>query len=509
MKKIKVLLLFMLLMCGSMSIRAQFGISVIDNVVDAAAGMVGANKGNPHNPGGSSNSGSSKGGGSKGSANTPDPGHGEGAGKWKPVPTVVVKDKDFCWECVSPSYDGIFFVKVGYKNMYRFYRTKGGEPVSRSVWKANSEPRFNNGVCAVQSAASRRWYILKSNGDSIALDPSIKMMTNFLDGVAIAGDYGKKYFINDKGQRVFPNAVPDEFEIYPLIDGTRRMFHGQGGYGYIDAHGNVVIKPQYAEARNFGGGWAIVYDATATQNKYWVIDNMGKKVSEIPSKYAKVSWTRNCYVSDFVHSAAVAKNEETGKYDIISPKMDIKASFDDASPFCRKSVPSDAAVCVVKNNDWEYPQFCNTNGTVLDQYENPMKWLKRPTQPWYETYNDKNEKTVRMPSVFSGYSHVELYFNAKDAWGTPRWEYTGINVSGGNLATDKGFLFDYHGVLGMFNWKYTKPDSFSADGHAKCNMKSTKEWRKQVSRWIEELEDHMVFVNTDGEITVEIVHQPE
>ena len=258
-------------------------------------------------------------------------GHGPGAGKWGGAPSIQIDFDGFCWECVSPSYEGIFCIPIGSSSRkFRFYKVDGGEQVGRSDWMANEEPHFNGGVCAVKSLSSRRWYILKSSGDSIALDPKITAVTNFMDGVAIASmGYGNNFFINDKGQKVYPNVKPNKAEIYPLIDGTRRLFSGDGGYGYLDAHGNVVIKPQYGEARNFSGGLAIVYDMMNTSEKFWIIDTMGKKVSEVPPTYASYGWTHSCWMSDFIHSAAVAKNNDTGKYDIEGTKEFLLSHLDE------------------------------------------------------------------------------------------------------------------------------------------------------------------------------------
>lgn len=433
-------------------------------------------------------------------------GHGPGAGAWGGGPSVTIDFDDFCWECVSPSSDGIFSVQVGSSKKFRFYKVEGGEQIGKSDWSASGEPRFNHGVCAVKSLSSKRWYILKSSGDSIALDPKINRVSNFMDGVAVAAtNYTDYFFINDKGQRVFPAVKPSELEIYPLIDGTRRMFRGKEGYGYIDAHGTVVIKPQYSEARNFSGGLAIVYDMMNTGEKYWVINTMGKKVSEVPSTYASYGWTHSCWMSDFINSGAVAKNSDTGKYDIISPDMKPKASFDYASPFCLKTMPSTAAVCVVMNENWEHPQFCNPNGNLLDAYNNPGVVIKRPTQPWIETQNDKKEKTVRIPPVL----YNELSMPAKMAWVEPLWTYTGYCVFGGSASNDTGYVMDFEGVIRKYNWRYEKIDVYSADGYAKAIKKSTKGWRKQVSTWIEELEDHMLFIDTQGNVMVEIIDKPK
>ena len=401
--------------------------------------------------------------------------HGPGAGTWGEYPTIQIDFDGFCWECVSPSYDGIFCIPVDNSaRKYRFFRTQGGEQIGRSDWSASEEPHFNGGVCAVKSLSSRRWYILKSSGDSIALDPKITSVTNFMDG---------------------------EAEIYPLIDGTRRLFRGNGGYGYLDGHGNVVIKPQFGEARNFSGGFAIVYDMMNTSGKYWVINTMGKKVSEVPEAYASYGWTPNCRVTDFINGAAVAKNQATDKYDIIGADMQKRASFDYASPFCLKTTPSSASVCVVRDKDWTQPQFCNTNGNLLKEYNNPSVVLKRPTQPWIETENDKKEKIVRMPPILSS----ELSLPAKMAWVTPRWEYTGYSVFGGSASNDVGYVMDYEGIIRKYNWRYEKIDTYSADGYAKAIKKSTKGWRLLVSTWVEDMEDHMVFIDTQGKVMVEII----
>lgn len=506
--------LCILLLCFSASVSAQgflgkmakTGISALKGTVKSTANAM---VGSPEEIEASKRKGEPKPGGDQtGAKSTPEPadeGHGPGAGPWGGPPSIQIDFDDFCWECVSGSYDGIFFVQVGSSRKYRFYKVEGGKQIGNSDWAANDEPHFNHGVCAVKSLSSRKWYILKSSGDSIALDPKITRVTNFMDGVAIAStSYTEHFFINDKGQRIYPNVKVDEAEIYPLIDGTRRMFRGQGGYGYLDAYGNVVIKPQFGEAHNFSGGYAIVYDMMNTGEKYWIINTMGKKVSEVPPTYASYGWTPLCKIGGFINSAAVAHNNDTGKYDIITPEMKVIASFDYASPFCLKTMPSTAAVCVVRNEDWTHPQFCTPSGNVLKEYNNPGVVIQRPTQPWIETQNAKGEKTVRMPNILSD----EISLHAKMEWVTPCWAYTGYSVFGGSLTNDVGYVMDYEGIIRKVNWRYEKIDDYSADGYAKAIKKSTKGWRKQVSTWIEDLEDHMVFVDKYGVVQVEIIDKP-
>ena len=503
----------------------------VEGVIDAAAGMVGANKGNKKPGSGNGGNGSGNGGNGNGNGNSGDGGDTgdghyvskhkacdpgakpEGAGLLGTSHHIIEVDFDLCWQCVTPTYDEVFAIPVGDTKKWRFYNVETGKQVGNKEWKASTEPHFNKGVCAVQDPETKQWFILDKIGNTTPLAKNIISVTNFLDGVAIAStSYTDHFYINTKGQRIYPNVKLDENEIYPLIDGTRRMFKGKssaggGAYGYMDAHGNVVIKPRFLEARNFGSGVAIVFDYKSTQNQYWVINTMGHKVSVIPEKYAKVKWTQSCFMSDFVNSAAVVKNYETDKFDIVSPTMKVMASFDDASPFYLKTSPAKAQVCVVKNKEWEYPKFCTTSGDIIN-YANPMTLAGTRligtgnTDPWYETKNDKGEKTLRMPEPIMA---EEKTNNPKDAWQIPEWKYTGYGVFPGSLTNDTGYVMNYEGLIRIVNWKYEKIEKYSADGYAKANKASTAGWRVLNCTWVEDLDWHMVFIDQYGNVKVEIV----
>lgn len=479
----------------------------VTGVIDAAAGMVGANKGNkkPGNgDGGNGDGGNGSGGNGRyvSKHKDCDPGpEPAGAGSWSSYPVVSAEVSDFCWLCVTDSYDGVFAVpneSSESNRKWRFYNTENGKQIGNSEWKAAEEPHFNGGVCAVKNPDTRQWTILKKDGSTILLDKNITSVTNFMNGVAIATNNSYRHFyINDKGQKVYPNVVPARPEIYPLIDGNRRLFCADGGYGYLDARGNVVIKPVYEEARNFGSGVAIVFGYTATQNKFWVIDALGKKVSEVPEHYAKVSWTRSCNLDDFAGSATVAKNNSTDKYDIIDTKMQVKASFDYASPFCRLRTPAHAQVCVVWNKTWTHPKFCNTIGKLLD-YGNPPQPGLPPTEPWLETSNAKGEKTVRKPYIDGN------RVPNKQVWSASRWEFSGMCFSESGI-TDTGYVMNYEGLIRTFDRRYESPDNYSIDGYAKCIKRSHAGWRVVGCTWVEDLQEHTVFIDKNGDVKVEVV----
>lgn len=445
------------------------------------------------------------------SASDDDSGHGPGAGAWGGPPSIKIDFDGFCWECVSHSCDGVFTVQVGDNRRWRFYETKGGKRITDKDWMASEFPLFDKGVCPVKSVETRKWSILKQDGTLLALDPKITAVGNFRDGLAVAEINYRKHFINTKGQVVLPTIELDDLHSYPLTDGTRRLFKAMtGGYGYLDAQNKIVIKAQYNKATNFSSGYAIVYDYTATNNEFWVINTLGKKVAVVPDAYVKSGYLgKDLYVTDFVNGGAVAKNQNTGKYDIVDPQMHVMASFDDASPFCLKRTPSDAGVCVVKNDDWEFPQFCLPNGQLLTNYGDPMVSIGGHTKPYYIRSNDKGEKTIMLPPLLSSYHHRDLtVFHPWKAWKEPWWEYTGYTVLGGSLVTDMGYIMNYTGIVRILNWRYEKYEDFSSDGYAKGVKMSTKGWRKQVSRWIEDLEEHYVFMDEHGSVAVEIIPKP-
>ena len=445
-------------------------------------------------------------------ASTADEGHGPGAGSWSSVPQVLIDFDGFCWECVSPSCDGVFTVQVGDENLFRFYATEGGSRISQQDWmflSSSSMPLFDKGVCAVKSKETRKWFILKQDGSTIALDPKITAVGNFHDGLAVAEINYQKHFINTQGKIVQPTIELENFNSYPLVDGTRRLFQTTKGYGYLDGHNNVVIQPQFNKATNFSGGYALVLEDMwdSSKNDFWVINEFGKKIAKVPNQYILSSYIdKTAYVTGFIGGGAVAKNFETEKYDIVSPQMQVKAIYDDASPFCLKKFPANASVCVVKNDDWKYPAFCLPNGEIVRNYADPMVSIAGPTRPYYVRKNDKGEETVMLPPLLSSYHHTDLVSaHPENAWKTTDWEYTGYTVLGGSLVTDLGYIMNYEGILRLLNWRYEKISSFSTDGFAKAIKKSTRGWRKQVSTWIEELDDHMCFLDENGKVAVEIV----
>lgn len=410
------------------------------------------------------------------------------------LPRILIDFEDFELQNVGDVHEGIFSLSInGRSNTYRFYRVKDATQVGKSEWYTIQNPRFDHGVCAVRSCVPNngqyRWYILKANGDSIPLDPNIKKITNFYDGLALvsSGPSNEMYYINDKGQRVYPHIKPYKYDFknYPLTEGNRRLFRSENGkFGYMDANGKVVIEPKYQSARNFSGGHAIVhYDYSSN---WWVINMLGEKVSEIPRKYNSFSGVS---ITSFINSSAMAYNDETEQVDIVSPLMQVKASYDNASGFFLKTVPSDAAIAIVKNRDWEHPKFCTTTGELVKDQEYP-----------YGPYT-KHQLT---DPILHEMDCQEDPSNFDNRIG---WHNTGFYASHHTLIGDTDVVYNYKGVVWEYNNNSTKVREFSEEGYSpgiKYILASPHELGLTGEK-SQKREPHYVFYNSEGQILLEFV----
>lgn len=510
MNRFRIVIFCLIMGCCSLGLKAQNPVNALkDTVAKNVQGVIDNSAqilvgGDPKNVQNNKNSAS----GNVKEANNSEEEHGKGAGTWpSDYPKVIIDFEDFGWTNIGDVYDGIFSISInGRANTYRFYRVKNATQVGNSDWYAIQNPRFDHGVCAVRSCVpysgdpekpytcKYRWYILKSNGDSIALDPSITQVTNFYDGLAVAstGPYNERFYINDKGQKVYPHIKLAksnlDFKNYPLTEGTRRLFKSDNGkFGYMDATGRVVIQPQYEKARNFSGGYALVYDYQNTGRKWWVINMLGEKISEVPDKYKSFSGTT---VTSFINSTAMAHNDETDQVDIVNQLMQVKATYDKSSGFFLKNVPSDAAIAIVSNSKWEHPKFCTTTGELVKDQEYP--------------YGPYTNHELTNPEITSYPDCQEDPANVNNHLG---WHNTGYWASHHTLVGDTDVVYNYNGVVWEYKNTYTKVRQFCAEGYSPGSKFSTANWHQLglTGEWAQDLEEHYVFFDINGNVMLEFV----
>lgn len=125
------------------------------------------------------------------------------------------------------------------------------------------ENNISNNVQSVSSSPEELVKLFSDNqfgfinlSGQIVIEPQFEYVSDFHEGIAIAGTKENKYgFINLKGEWIVP----------PVYDGIREFNEGlaavylsDNGWGFIDLTGNVIVKPIYDEVRNYCNGMAAV-----------------------------------------------------------------------------------------------------------------------------------------------------------------------------------------------------------------------------------------------------------
>lgn len=122
------------------------------------------------------------------------------------------------------------------------------------------------------------WYIVDTAGIENAL-PGIQDVKLDLykcynrKGVVSAKSNGKYDLYDSNIESVVASLQADDMDA--CIDGTYIAFSKGGKWGFVDTAGNVVIEPQFANARSFSNGYAAVCNA---DGKWGFIDTTGDLV---------------------------------------------------------------------------------------------------------------------------------------------------------------------------------------------------------------------------------------
>ncbi len=100
----------------------------------------------------------------------------------------------------------------------------------------------------------------------------------------------KQTFIDKNGREVFPALASTQkgtfgdMNVYPVRENRRLYYNAElKKYGYADAKGTIVIKPQFEKGQNFSEGLAAVKVDVNGKQKWGFIDQAGKMV--IPATY--------------------------------------------------------------------------------------------------------------------------------------------------------------------------------------------------------------------------------
>ena len=231
--------------------------------------------------------------------------------------------------------------------------------------------RRNSTMASASCAARRKWARNTRSASFIATGESSNFRPNTTTGrnssTALRGCKKKTprgnvwVYINAAGKEIYPNlteacsvGVPNGAGA--LSEGLRPHYsYADRKWGYIDAQGNVAIKPQFATARPFSEGLAAVQVEENYVKKWGFIDRAGAFV--IPAEYGgygKISDCRNGYVTwrDWDNSQDLFI-DKTGK---------VVATYKSATPFSQR-------LCVGETYDGR--RLANVGQHVGDRHEFP------------------------------------------------------------------------------------------------------------------------------------------
>jgi len=173
------------------------------------------------------------------------------------------------WDNAEPFSEGLALVK---RNKQFFFIDASGAVVI-TIDPKDSAHAFHSGRARVYKSGTGYGYIDRRG--AWVIRPAFSDATDFSDGVAVVD---RNRLIDISGR---PLPMPAEaYEILGFSEGLAAFRAKEGGkFGYLDLAGNIVIKPQFHDAKPFRFGRALVYRSKGDDNGYW-IDRQGKRVVE-------------------------------------------------------------------------------------------------------------------------------------------------------------------------------------------------------------------------------------
>lgn len=298
--------------------------------------------------------------------------------------TKLINVPEFCE--ISDVHNGVFSVYDTDRMLYAFYLKDGRKLFDymwRSVDNSYTVPRFDGGACVVRSTQQRGssypLCILYKNGHVKELSTQYVFSTQFVDGLARMqkqnADMSTAWvYVNTEGKEVFPQLnsasyssfITEKNPIAPLSEGLRAHYDNKlKKWGYIDEKGNIVIQPQFAQARPFSDGMAAV--ANEQFNPTWGFINT--------KGYMVLKPTYRGRVSDFNSGYCCWRDEDHGVDRFIDKTGNAVKSYPSATPF-------ENGYAFVYKQGWDEDKYL----TVVDQ-------RFREVGQTLKFYIDKNDRT--------------------------------------------------------------------------------------------------------------------
>ena len=167
----------------------------------------------------------------------------------------------------------------------RFDRVNGmGEPSNTfglNIFTLKRQKNFHDGLAAV--CVGNKWGFIDKSGQFVIM-PEFDAVGDFSEGLACVVSGDKCGFVDKAGKVVIPiqyNRRTFDLGYMTFKDGLCPAELQAGSMGFIDKHGQLLVKPEYTSVWPFADGLSPVISSYGN-NKF--IDRTGKTVLEIPLK---------------------------------------------------------------------------------------------------------------------------------------------------------------------------------------------------------------------------------
>lgn len=275
--------------------------------------------------------------------------------------------------------EGIFYLQeynraIGYSAYFGFWTVDGRRLFPAQYLQMMEKPRFDSGACVVKSADSRNPYpiILYADGRQKNLSKEWAEMSQFYDGVAIVRETvnyrsHNLFYVNTKGEKVWPHLAETDtkgsivIKMRHLRSGMRAYYSNRDRlWGFLDEKGNVVIKPAFADVRDFEGDYALVCLPQAPNDfspgHPVFIDKKGATVVTVPYEASSLMYATG--IGNLVDGYfTITDSDGTTYYDIQGNAVRHFAgggsTFSDGLAFVRMEKYSDSAPAFVVNSSFE------------------------------------------------------------------------------------------------------------------------------------------------------------
>ncbi len=134
---------------------------------------------------------------------------------------------------------------------------------------------FSDGVAAVLDGS---WYIVNTVMEHVNDIPYAMIITNENNYVSnserLFASEGTGYKMLDSSGNTVSDDLYENARLF--IDGTAAAVQQNGKWGFVNINGEIVIKPEYEDARSFNNGFA----AVKRDGKWGFIDTQNNMIIE-------------------------------------------------------------------------------------------------------------------------------------------------------------------------------------------------------------------------------------